>query len=101
MSDVLDESRWRHDDCQRIRDVEKGTQKNGANAIQFGAETVDLMEEMLFQRAASGIRPVLYLSSYIDLECSMLMLLDDTGDALWSAEHTPSVRQTSYHIITN
>lgn len=59
------------------------------------------MEEMLFQRAASGIRPVLYLSSYTDLECSMLMLLDDTGEARWSAEQTRAPRQTGYHIITN
>jgi len=59
------------------------------------------MEEMLFQRAASGIRPVLYLSSYTDLECSLLMLLDDTGEARWSAGQTPAARQAGYHIITN
>jgi hypothetical protein len=59
------------------------------------------MEEMLFQRAASGIRPVLYLSSYTDLECSMLMLLDDRGEARWPAEQTPAARQAGYHLITN
>jgi hypothetical protein len=69
--------------------------------LEFGADTVDLMEEMLFQRAASGIRPVLYLSSYTDLECSMLMLLDNTGEARWSAEQTPAGRQAGYHVITN
>ena len=67
----------------------------------LGGETVDLLEEMLFQRAASGIRPVLYLSSYTDLECSVLMLLDDTGEARWSTEQTPAARQVGYHIITN
>ncbi len=71
------------------------------NAIQFGADTVDLMEEMLFQRAACGIRPVLYLSSYTDLECSIVMLLDNTGEARWSAEQTPATRQAGYHVITN
>jgi hypothetical protein len=81
--------------------VKKATQTETANPIQFGVDTVDLMEEMLFQRAASGIRPVLYLSSYTDLECCMLMLLDDTGEARWSAEQTPAARQTGYHIITN
>ncbi|HSE37285.1 MAG TPA: hypothetical protein VLG74_08290 [Blastocatellia bacterium] len=81
--------------------MKKGTQKRAANPIQFGVDAVDLMEEMLFQRAASGIRPVLYLSSYTDLECSMLMLLDDTGEARWSAEQTPAARQAGYHIITN
>ncbi|HTG14016.1 MAG TPA: hypothetical protein VK747_01995 [Blastocatellia bacterium] len=33
---------------------------------------VDLFEEMLYERAAQGIRPVLYVSSYKDLECSVL-----------------------------
>lgn len=69
--------------------------------IQFAVDTVDLMEEMLFERAASGVRPMLYLSSYTDLECSMLMLLDDSGEARWSAEQTPTTRQAGYHIITN
>lgn len=78
-----------------------GKQKDTTTPIQFGAEAVDLMEEMLFQRAASGVRPVLYLSSYTDLECSMLMLLDDTGEARWSAEQAPVTRQPGYHIITN
>ena len=81
--------------------MRKATQTNIANPIQFGADTVDLMEEMLFQRAASGIRPVLYLSSYTDLECSMLMLLDGAGEARWSTEHTPAARQIGYHIVTN
>lgn len=93
--------RWRHDDCQQMSVVKKGPQKNATNPIQFGVEAVDLMEEMLFQRAASGVRPVLYLSSYTDLECSMLMLLDDTGEARWSAEQAPAAKQPGYHIITN
>ncbi len=69
--------------------------------LEFAADTVDLMEEMLFQRAANGIRPVLYLSSYTDLECSMLMLLDNTGEAVWSAEQTPATTHAGYHVITN
>lgn len=62
---------------------------------------VDLYEELLFQRAASGIRPVLYLSSYTDLECSMLMLLDDMGEVHWSGTQQPVTRQVGYHMITN
>jgi len=81
--------------------VKKDMQKDVTIPVQFGLESVDLLEEMLFQRAASGIRPVLYLSSYTDLECSMLMLLDDTGEARWVGEQTPVARQTGYHIITN
>ncbi|MFY9556590.1 MAG: hypothetical protein WAV20_01620 [Blastocatellia bacterium] len=62
---------------------------------------IDLLEEMLFQRASTGIRPVLYLSSYTDLECSMLMLLDDAGEVQWSTEQQPVRKQASYHIVTN
>ena len=69
--------------------------------IQLGGETVDLLEEMLFNRAANGIRPVLYLSSDTDLECSMLMLLDETSEARWAAEQIPTTKQAGYHIITN
>lgn len=39
------------------------------------ADVVDLYEEMLYERAAKGIRPVLYLSSHKDFECSVLLLL--------------------------
>jgi hypothetical protein len=80
-----------------------GVKKAGTTKppLQFGADTIDLMEEMLFQRAASGIRPVLYLSSYTDLECSMLMLLDDTGEARWSTGQKPPTRHSGYPIITN
>ena len=41
------------------------------------SDIADLYEEMLYTRAANGIRPVLYVSSQEDLECSVLMLLDE------------------------
>jgi hypothetical protein len=81
--------------------VIKDTQKGTPLAQPFGTEMIDLMEEMLFQRAACGIRPVLYLSSYTDLECSMLMLLDDSGEARLSAEQLPIEKQLGYHTVTN
>jgi hypothetical protein len=62
---------------------------------------LELVEEMLFQRASSGIRPVLYVSSYTDLECNMLMLLDGAGEVHWSTEKQPAARQLGYHIVTN
>lgn len=83
------------------KDVNNTAQRKGTTQPPFGADIVDLVEEMLFQRAACGIRPVLYLSSYIDLECSMLMLLDDAGEARWSAEQTPAEKHVGYHIVTN
>lgn len=68
---------------------------------QIGVDMVDLVEEMLFQRAATGIRPVLYVSSYTDLECSMLMLLDDMGEVLWSGTKQQGRKQIGYHMVTN
>ncbi len=44
-------------------------------------DLADLYEEMLYERAAKGIRPVLYLSSRKDLECSVLMLLNEPPEA--------------------
>src|SRR6266478_4994750 len=54
---------------------------------------VDLYEEMLYERAAMGIRPVLYISSQTDLECSVLMLLDEPLESkLALPEHLASTR---------
>ena len=69
--------------------------------MQTGVDMVDLLEDMLFQRASSGIRPMLYLSSHTDLECSMMMLLDETGEGQWSMEQQPLAREIGYHIVTN
>lgn len=66
-----------------------------------GVDMVDLLEDMLFQRASSGIRPMLYLSSHTDLECSMMMLLDETGEGQWSIERQPVAKEVGYHIVTN
>lgn len=72
------------------------------SAIQpVGVDMVDLVEEMLFQRAATGIRPTLYVSSYTDFECSMLMLLDDMGEVQWSTTKQQTQKQVGYHMITN
>jgi hypothetical protein len=40
------------------------------------SDMVDLYEEMLWVKAANGIRPLLYVSSSKDLECNVLMLLN-------------------------
>ena len=72
-----------------------------ATQLEIGVDMVDLVEEMLFQRAATGIRPVLYVSSYTDLECSMLMLLDDMGEVQWSGTKQKGREQIGYHMVTN
>ena len=69
--------------------------------VQPDVDMVELVEEMLFQRASSGIRPVLYVSSHTDLECSMLMLLDDADEVHWSTERQPVPRELRYHMVTN
>lgn len=68
---------------------------------QTGVDMVDLVEEMLFQRASNGVRPALYISSYTDLECSMLMLLEDSGEAHWSGQRRSTSKQLGYDIIIN
>ena len=68
---------------------------------QIGVDMVDLVEEMLFQRASTGIRPLLYVSSYTDLECSMLMLLDEMGEVQWLDTKQQVQNQVGYHMVTN
>jgi hypothetical protein len=77
------------------------TTTNPDAGVDSGVDMLDLVEEMLFQRASSGIRPMLYLSSHTDFECSMIMLLDETGEAQWSIEQRPAAREVGYHIVTN
>ncbi|HYP28436.1 MAG TPA: hypothetical protein VE262_17110 [Blastocatellia bacterium] len=64
-------------------------------------DMVEVFEQMLYQRAAKGIRPVLYVSSYTDLECSMLMLLDESPTGQASGAQRPVPHGVGYHVITN
>ena len=64
-------------------------------------DIVDVYEQMLFQRAAKGIRPTLYVSSFTDLECSMLMLLDEENQQRASGQQRPVAKGLGYHVITN
>ena len=64
-------------------------------------DIVDLYEQMLFERASNGIRPVLYVSSNKDLECSMLMLLDEESHQRASGAQRPVAQVMGYHLITN
>jgi hypothetical protein len=45
--------------------------------MKQGSDMVDLSEDMLSARAVKGIRPLLYISSGTDLECSLLVLLGE------------------------
>ena len=46
------------------------------------SDMLDLYEAMLRKRAAKGIRPVLYVSSQTDLECSVLILLNEAPEIM-------------------
>jgi hypothetical protein len=54
------------------------------------SDMVDLYEEMLYTRAAKRIRPVLYVSSPKDLECSVLMLLGEAPEKKLAGRRQPS-----------
>lgn len=73
----------------------------GMRELRPDVDVVDIYEQMLFQRAAKGIRPVLYISSYTDLECSMLMLLDETNEGHSSGLQQPMPKGIGYHITKN
>ena len=64
-------------------------------------DLVDIFEQMLTLRAARGIRPVLYVSSYIDLECSLVMLLDGQDSRPSCDMPQPVSRHVGYHVIMN
>jgi len=81
--------------------METGESMMGRKQTGTGVNMVDLVEEMLFQRASTGIRPALYISSYTDLECSMLMLLEDSDEVHWSGHKQPAGKQLGYDIIIN
>ena len=64
-------------------------------------DLVGVFEEMLLQRAMRGIRPVLYVSSNTDLECSMLMLLDEASADDCDALERGIARRPGYYVMTN
>ncbi|MEK6299223.1 MAG: hypothetical protein AABO41_00750 [Acidobacteriota bacterium] len=51
------------------------------------SNVLDLCEEMLFARAAKGIRPLLYVSSDEDFECSVAKLLDEPRESRVWEQH--------------
>jgi hypothetical protein len=66
-----------------------------------GVDLVDVFEEMLCQRAMKGLRPVLYVSSMTDLECNMLMLLDQSAEELNFGQVHSRLNGAGSHITTN
>jgi hypothetical protein len=63
------------------------------------SNAVDLYEELLFERATKGIRPVLYVSSRKDLECSVLMLLDEPPEVTLAGRRSSVARGFGQHVL--
>lgn len=63
------------------------------------SDVVDLYEEMLYERAAKGIRPLLYVSSHKDLECSVLMLLDEAPETKLAGRPRPAAVGFGQHVM--
>lgn len=69
--------------------------------VMTDGDMIDLYEQMLYQRAIKGIRPVLYVSSFTDLECSMLMLLDEGPETHLAGQQRPETKGVGYHVMKN
>jgi len=69
--------------------------------MEQDADLIDLYEDMLSERAAKGIRPVLYISSCIDLECSMLVLLGGAADPHFGMPLTKPLKSLGHHFMKN
>jgi hypothetical protein len=65
------------------------------------SDMADLYEEMLYTRAAKGIRPVLYVSSHKDLECSVLILLDEPPETKLAGRWRAAATGFKQRVITN
>lgn len=64
-------------------------------------DVIDTYEQMLYQRAINGIRPMLYVSSNTDFECSRMMLLDEFSEDILSGRQRPVSRGSWYSVVTN
>ena len=64
-------------------------------------DLIDVFEEMLSQRAMKGHRPFLFVSSFKDLECNLVMLLDESSDLAGSDQPRATSQWAGYHVIMN
>ena len=67
--------------------------------MEQDSEMVDLYEDMLSARAAKGIRPVLYISSCRDLECSLLVLLGEAEGSPFGVTSPTPLKRLGYHFM--
>jgi hypothetical protein len=62
------------------------------------SDVVGLYEQMLYERAVRGIRPLLYISSTKDLECSVIMLLNKAPGIDLAGCHQAAAPEFGQHV---
>ena len=63
------------------------------------SDMADLYEDMLSVRAAKGVRPMLYISSCTDLECSLLVLLGEAEGSRFVEPSPRPFKRSGYHFM--
>lgn len=64
-------------------------------------EFLDVVEQMLYMKAANGIRPTLYMSSLTDFECSTLMLLEEVSEGRIAGSPRPVAEGVRFLVVNN
>ena len=67
--------------------------------MEQDSDMIDLYEQMLSEREEKGIRPVLYISSYTDLECCKLLLLGEAEAARFVEPNPTPSKRPGCHFI--
>ena len=67
--------------------------------MEQDSDMVDLYEDLLSVRAAGGIRPMLYISSCTDLECSLLVLLGEAEGSRFIVPPPKPCKRSRYHFL--
>lgn len=67
--------------------------------MERDSDMVDLYEDMLSVRAAKGIRPLLYISSCTDLQCSLFVLLGQAEDDWFVVPIPTRFKRPSSHFL--
>jgi hypothetical protein len=62
---------------------------------------LESVEQMLYTRATKGIRPILYMSSLTDFECSTLMLLEEPSEGGSAGKARPVAKGVRFLVVSN
>jgi len=83
---------WQASECESSADrVKTTTESAGQRERKSRFDVVDLYEELLSRRAELGHRPVIYVSSERDLECTLIGMFERELSEAAVAEAVPQV----------